>query len=47
MLTRLLVFLFFAGSAFGQSAVGTPLSDATHYPKLIHADVMKLLDALK
>ncbi len=39
MLTRLLAFLLFAGSAFGQSAVGTPLSDATHYPKLIYAEL--------
>lgn len=39
MLTRLLVFLLFAGSAFGQSAVGTPLADAAHYPKLIHAEL--------
>lgn len=39
MLNRLLVFLLFAGSAFGQSAVKTPLSSAAHYPKLTHADL--------
>jgi hypothetical protein len=39
MLTRLLVFLLVAGSAFGQSIVRTSLSDAAHYPKLIHAEL--------
>jgi len=39
MLTRLLMFLLFAGSTFGQSTVGTSPSDATHYPKLIHAEL--------
>ena len=39
MLNRLLVFLIFAGSALGQSTVGTPLSGAAHYPKLTHAEL--------
>lgn len=39
MLKRLLVLFVLAGLAFGRSAVGTPLSDATHYPKLVHAEL--------
>jgi TonB family protein len=39
MLNRLLVFVLFAGSAFGQSTVDTPLSGAAHYPKLTHAEL--------
>lgn len=39
MLNRLLMFLLFAGSTFGQNTVGASLSDTTHYPKLIHAEL--------